>query len=234
MDSLNLADMFVTFLAILGPQKVLLSFARLGQALDVRSMRLVAAWSALTAAFVGAACALTAPWLATFFHIGTAALELAAGAVFFVYAVGIVLGLHFDGVSDEPDEAGGSEGAGSEGAGSEGAGAARGADAEHPVTSGFREMLLPFVVSPLGVAAALEESLSAHGWGGRLTVAGAFAAVALIDLACAWVFAPLLRRAHAIALEILSRLLGVLLSAVGVQLFLQGLATLGVHALEVR
>jgi multiple antibiotic resistance protein len=93
-------------------------------------------------------------------------------------------------------------------------------------------MLLPFVVSPLAVAAALEESLSAHGWGGRWTVDGAFAAVVLVDLACVWVFAPLLRHAHDIVLEILSRLLGVLLSAVGVQLFLQGLASFGVHALE--
>jgi len=29
MESLNLADVFVTFLALLGPQKVLLSFARM-------------------------------------------------------------------------------------------------------------------------------------------------------------------------------------------------------------
>jgi hypothetical protein len=42
MESLNLADVFVTFLALLGPQKVLLSFARLGRALDVQSMRRVA------------------------------------------------------------------------------------------------------------------------------------------------------------------------------------------------
>ena len=42
MGSLNLADTFVTFLALLGPQKVLLSFAHLGRELDVKSVRLVA------------------------------------------------------------------------------------------------------------------------------------------------------------------------------------------------
>jgi multiple antibiotic resistance protein len=213
VGSLDLADVFVTFLALLGPQKVLLSFARLGQTLDVRSVRLVAATSALGAAIVGTVCALAAPLITTIFHISSASLQLAAGIVFFVYALGLVLGVHFDGFSDSSDSSS----------------LAGEADAEHPLTSGFRAMLLPFVVSPLGVAAALEGSLTANGWGDRWTVDAAFAAVAFVDLACVWIFAPLLHRTHSIVLEVLSRLLGVLLTAVGVQLFLQGLAELGVH-----
>jgi multiple antibiotic resistance protein len=218
VGSLDLADIFVTFLALLGPQKVLLSFARLGQTLDVRSVRLVAATSALGAAVVGTVCALAAPLITTIFHISSASLQLAAGVVFFVYALGLVLGVHFDGSS-------GSAGS----AGSSGSSAEEGVDAEHPLTSGFRAMLLPFVVSPLGIAATLSEALSASGWAGRWKVDAAFAAVALVDLACVWIFAPLLQRTHSIVLEILSRLLGVLLTAVGVQLFLEGLAALGVH-----
>jgi multiple antibiotic resistance protein len=219
MASLNLADTFVTFLALLGPQKVLLSFARIGRTLDVRTLRLVAAATAFTAAVVGALLALTAPWLATFFHISPAALALASGLVFFVYAVGLVLGIHFDSAEAPakaiPDDEG-DEGD---------------ADPSHPLRSGFRAMLLPFVVSPLAVAAALEESLSADHWSARWVVAGAFALVALIDALCAVVFAPLLRRTHESILEVLSRLLGILLAAVGVQLFLEGLTTLGVlHA----
>jgi multiple antibiotic resistance protein len=216
VDNLNLADMFVTFLALLGPQKVLLSFARMARTLEPRSIRRVALAAAVAAIAVETACALAAPWIATFFHISGAALELAAGLVFFVYAVGLVLGLHFD----APDVGGESHGAG---------GANEAADPAHPLSSGFREMLLPFVVSPLAVAAALEESLSAHGWAGRWTVAGALAAVVLVDLACAWAFAPLLSRINGTVLDLLSRLLGILLTAVGVQLFLQGLADLGVH-----
>jgi multiple antibiotic resistance protein len=219
MSSLNLADTFITFLALLGPQKVLLSFARIARTLDVRSLRLVAMATAFAAAVVGTLCALTAPWLATFFHITTPALQLASGIVFFIYAVGLVLGIHFDPAEapakaipdDEGDE--GDEGD---------------ADPSHPLRSGFRAMLLPFVVSPLAVAADLEESLSAEHWGARWVVAGAFALVALIDALCAVVFAPLLRRTHESILEVLSRLLGVLLAAVGVQLFLEGLSSLGV------
>jgi multiple antibiotic resistance protein len=207
MESLNLADMFLAFLALLGPQKVLLSFARLSHTLDVRSVRLVAWTCSLAAACVGVAFALAAPWLASFFHITAASLGLAAGLTFFIYSVGLVLGLHFESLNTaHADEAG----------------------PKHSLRSGFREMLLPFVVSPLAVAADLLESLTAHGWAGRWVVAAAYVAVAAVNLICAWVLAPLLRNMHETVLELLSRLLGILLAAVGVQLFLNGLAVLGV------
>jgi multiple antibiotic resistance protein len=213
MASLNLADTFITFLALAGPQKVLLSFVQVSRTLDTRALRLVAAATAFTAAVIGTVCALTAPWLATFFHISPGALALASAIVFFVYAVGLVLGIHFD-HAEAPAE-GIPDGAG-------------GADPSHPLTSGFRAMLLPFVVSPLAIAADLEVSLSASDWGARWVVAGAFALVALVDALCAVILAPVLRRAHESILEVLSRLLGILLAAVGVQLFLHGLETLGV------
>ena len=209
MESLNLADIFVTFLALMGPQKVLLSFARLGRTLDVRSIRRVAWACSIAAACVGVVCALAAPWIATFFHISAASLGLAAGLTLFIYSVGLVLGLHFDApaapesVADSPDPS-------------------------HPMLSGFRQMLLPFVVSPLAITADLLESLDAHGWAGRWVVAGAFVAVAGINLVCAWLSASLLRSTHDLVLEVLSRLLAILLAAVGVQLFLAGLAALGV------
>jgi multiple antibiotic resistance protein len=219
MVSLNLADTFVTFLALLGPQKVLLSFARVARTLDVRSLRIVAVATAASAAVVGVVCALTAPWLATFFHIGPPELALASGLVFFIYAVGLVLGIHFDHTDFEP--AGAAEHGDS-------AGADDTPDPAHPLRTGFRAMLLPFVVSPLAVAADLEESLSASHWGARWTVAGAFALVAALDALCAVIFAPLLLRMHESLLEVLSRLLGILLAAVGVALFLDGLRALGV------
>jgi multiple antibiotic resistance protein len=217
MVSLNFADILFTFFALIGPQKVLLSFARIARSLDSHSLRLVAIATAATAACIGTACALTAHWLAAFFHISAPALELAASIAFFVYATGLVLGIHLD-PAESPHAPNPQT-------------AAEEADPVHPFVSGFRAMLLPFVVSPLGVAAALEESLSVNTWGSRWMVAGAFAIIALIDALCVLIFAPLLVRMHESLLEILSRLLGVLLAAVGVQLFLDGLTALGVlHA----
>jgi multiple antibiotic resistance protein len=217
MDSLNLADTFVTFLALIGPQKVLLSFGRLARTLDDHAVRVVAAATAGTAAIIGAACALTAPWVVTFFHIGAPELNLAAGLLFIIYAIGLVLGIHFDNEGPHKTAAAGAD-----------ADVADDADPTHPLTSGFRSMLLPFVVSPIAIAADLEESISASGWAGRWTVAGAFALVALVDMLFTWVFTPLLRRMHDSVLEVLSRLLGTLLAAVGVGVFLDGLTELGV------
>jgi multiple antibiotic resistance protein len=221
MDSLNLADTFITFFALFGPQKVLLSFGRLSRTLDDHAVRTVAAATAGTAAIIGAACALTAPWVTTFFHIGSPELDLAAGLLFIIYAVGMVLGIHFD--TQLPHKA-----AAASNAAKDADEDVDEADPAHPLSSGFRAMLLPFVVSPIAIAADLEESISAGGWGGRWTVAGAFALVALVDMLCTWAFAPLLRRMHDSLLEVLSRLLGTLLVAVGVGVFLDGLVALGV------
>jgi multiple antibiotic resistance protein len=205
----NLADTFITFLALLGPQKILITVARMTKTRDPRSVRLAVSYAAGVAALVGAACALTAPWIATFFHFTKASEELAAGLVFFIYAIGMVFGVHFGEESPRDGEAG--------------------VDARHPVSSGFRELLLPFVVSPLGVAAALIGSLTAADWGQRLAVVGVYAAVAATDLLAAVTLAPLMARAQTTSLEVLSRLLGILLTAVGVALFLRGLSSLGVH-----
>jgi multiple antibiotic resistance protein len=215
MGSLNLADTFVTFLALIGPQKVLLSFGRLARTLDDHSVRTVAAATSGTAAIIGAVCALTAPWVVTFFHIGAPELNLAAGLLFIIYAIGLVLGIHFD--NERPHKAANADDDDTEDA-----------DPTHPLTSGFRSMLLPFVVSPIAIAADLEESISAGSWAGRWTVAGAFALVALVDMLFTWAFTPLLRRMHDSVLEVLSRLLGTLLAAVGVGVFLAGLSELGV------
>ena len=53
MSSLNLADMLALFLSLIGPQKVLLSFARIAQTLDAHSLRLVAVIAAVASAGIG-------------------------------------------------------------------------------------------------------------------------------------------------------------------------------------
>lgn len=220
MTSLNLADMLALFLSVIGPQKVLLSFARIAQTLDAQSVRLVAVLAAVASAAIGFVCALTAPGLATFFHFSTAALELAGGAAFFVYALALVFGIHVD-LADPAHVP-------SSGAGEHAGGSVAEADPAHPISSGVRTLLLPWVVSPLAVAAVLEESLLARNWFGRWEVAAAFALIAMLNAVAGITLGPLLGRTHDNVLEVFSRLLGILLAAVGVQLFLIGLATLGV------
>ena len=175
MTSLNLADMLALFLSVIGPQKVLLSFARIAQTLDAKSVRLVAVIAAMAyRGRLGFVCALTAPWLATFFHISTPALELAAGAAFFVYALALVFGIHIDladpahvplsgsgeravGVSVPAGSAAGvaagtgagaGAGAGARAGAGAGAGAGSEADPAHPISSGVRTLPAPLGGQP--------------------------------------------------------------------------------------
>ena len=204
METFDLAGVFVTFIALLGPQKVLLSFAQVSRDLEPAMSRQVATLAGISAALIGVVFAATAPWLTGFFHVSADSMELEGGIIFFIYAAALVLGVH---IGADPGEH-------------------QPASAAPSLVDGYRALLVPFVVSPLGVTAVLVQALTTDSWGWRGTVAGAYAAVAVINTVCMLVLAPVMRRVPTTTLEVLSRLLGLLLAAVGVELFLHGLAGL--------
>ncbi|WP_055589461.1 MarC family protein [Peterkaempfera griseoplana] len=201
MNQLSLGGAFITFLAVVGPPKVLLSFATLARSRTTAELHTLALVSSAGAAFVGLLADFSAPALYTLFHISTQALEIAGGAIFFIYAVGLVLGLH---IGSEPGETG------------------------PGLFEGVRELLLPFIVSPLAMTAVLLESAARNGWAWRATVGGAYVAVIAVDLLCVLLLTRVLQRTHHAAIEVLGRLLGLLLAAVGVDLVLDGVGALGV------
>ncbi|AUY51960.1 MULTISPECIES: MarC family protein [Streptomycetaceae] len=202
----NLSGAFIAFFAVVGPPKVLLSFARLAATRSTAELRQLAAWSTLISAVIAVVLAYTADAVTSLFHISDQSLQLAGGTIFFVYAVALVLGIHLGVGPDEADE-----------------------HLPNPMVDGIRELLLPYIASPLAVTAVLVASLSKDDWGWRTTIVGAYLAVVVINYFCVAALAPLMRRTHRTSLEVLSRLLGLLLAAVGVELFLNGLAGLGVH-----
>ncbi|AXI77698.1 MarC family protein [Peterkaempfera bronchialis] len=201
MNQLSLGDTFITFLAVVGPPKVLLSFAVLAQSRTTRELQILALVSSAGAALVGLLADFAAPVLFGLFHISTQALEIAGGVIFFVYAIGLVLGLH---LGSEAHQAG------------------------PRLADGVRELLLPYVVSPLAMTAVLLEAVERNGWTWRATVGGAYVAVIALDLLCVLLLAQLLRRTHHTTIELLGRLLGLLLAAVGIDLVLDGMQGLGV------
>lgn len=204
----NLSSAFIAFFAVVGPPKVLLAFARLAGDRSTHDLRRLAAWSTLIAAVVGVLLAYTADFVTSLFHISDQSLQLAGGVIFFIYAVALVLGIHI-GAGDPED-----------------------AHLSNPMVDGIRELLLPYIASPLAVTAVLIGSVSKDDWGWRTTVSGAYVAVVVINYVCVALLAPLMRRTHRTSLELLSRLLGLLLAAVGVELFLAGLDGLGVSLPE--
>ncbi|MCX4749378.1 MarC family protein [Kitasatospora sp. NBC_01287] len=205
MSALNLSSTFITFFAVVGPPKVLLAYAQLSRSRSSAEMHRLVTVSSVLAGLVGVVMAFAADALTNFFHVSDESLQLAGGVIFFIYAVGLVLGLHLGGAGEDDEDA-----------------------LANPLAEGVRELLLPYVASPLAMTAVLVESLTKDGWAWRVTVSGAYLAVVAINLVSVLLLAPLLRRTHQTSLEVLSRLLGLLLAAVGVELFLNGLQGLGV------
>ncbi|MDH6574932.1 MarC family protein [Kitasatospora sp. MAP5-34] len=207
MSAFNLSSAFVTFFAVVGPPKVLLAFAHVAKTRGHAELRKLTLVTTVVAAVVGVTMAYTADWLTTFFHISDESLQLAGGVIFFIYAVALVLGIHLGGSSAEGEDG----------------------TLANPLAEGVRELMLPYVASPLAITAVLVESLEKDSWSWHSTVAGAYLAVVVINCLAVLLLSRLLRRTHQTSLEVLSRLLGLLLAAVGVELFLNGLQGLGVH-----
>ncbi|MCZ0980472.1 MarC family protein [Streptomyces diastatochromogenes] len=208
MNALTYSAAFIAFFSVVGPPKVLLAFAGLAQVHDPRQLRTIALLSTGAAVLVGLVTGITAPYLLDLFHISTPALQLAGGVIFFIYAVGLVLGLHLGSDSahqDAPD-----------------------------LVSGVRELLMPYVVSPLAMTAVLIEAAARDSFSWRSTVVGAYVSVLALDLVCVLLLTRILHRTHHATIELLGRLLGLLLAAVGVDLILDGLYDLGVPGLAGR
>ncbi|MGW9435285.1 MarC family protein [Streptomyces sp. NPDC055607] len=208
MNAFTFSAAFITFFSVVGPPKVLLSFAGLAQVHPASQLRTIALISSAAAVLVGLLAGITAPWLLDLFHISTPALQLAGGLIFFLYAVGLVLGLHLGSDSahqDAPD-----------------------------LLSGVRELLMPYVVSPLALTAVLIEAAARDTFSWRSTVVGAYVTVIALDLICVLLLTRVLLHTHHATIELLGRLLGLLLAAVGVDLVLDGLSDLGVPGLDAR
>ncbi|MFF7988413.1 MarC family protein [Kitasatospora xanthocidica] len=200
----NLSSAFITFFAVVGPPKTLLAFARLATTRSTRELRRLAAWSTIISAVIGLVLGFTADQVTSLFHISDQSLQLAGGLIFFVYAVALVFGVHLGGEAGEDEHL------------------------PNPLVDGIRELLLPYIASPLAVTAVLVASLNRDDLAWKATIAAAYAAVTVINYVCVALLAPLMQRTHRTSLEVLSRLLGLLLAAVGVELFLEGLAGIGV------
>jgi small neutral amino acid transporter SnatA (MarC family) len=210
MPAINFTTAFVTFFAVIGPPKVMLAFAHLAAEFTLPQMRRLVLLSTLITACVGVGMAYAADHVVGFFHISDESLQIAGGVIFFIYAVALVMGIHLGGGEEHQTEA------------------------KRPVVSSLRELSLPYVASPLAITAVLVESLAKNTWSWSTTIASAYLAVLAINCVCLLLLMPLLQRTHETGLEVLSRLLGLLLAAVGVELFLDGLAGLGVPLLRVH
>ncbi|MFD0572733.1 MarC family protein [Kitasatospora gansuensis] len=128
--------------------------------------------------------------------------------IFFIYAVALVLGIHLGGSTED------------------------GGQFPNPLMEGIRELLLPYIASPLAMTALMVGALEREDWGWRTTLASAYVGVVAINCVCVLLLSRPLRHSHQTVLEVMSRLLGLLLAAVGVELFIAGLGELSAQGLH--
>ena len=200
-ENSTLGDSFIAFLAVVGPPKVLLSFTQLSRARTPRELARLTVIATLSAAVIGVTLDYCAPAVLALFHIGAGAVELASGLIFFVYALGLVLGIRLS--ANEAHESA-------------------------SLVDGLRDLMVPFIAGPLVLAAVLLYAIENPGWSWRTGVAGTFLAVLAIDLACVLLLVGVLHRMHRTVVDAVARLLGLLLAALSVQVFLDALVDLGV------
>ncbi len=96
MGHLDLWDAFAVLIAVAGPPKVALGFARLAAEHTAGEMRVLALRATGAAMLCGAVVALIADPLLALFHIGHPAVMIAGGAIFFVYALRLVMHGHVE------------------------------------------------------------------------------------------------------------------------------------------
>lgn len=196
VEPVDLWDAFAVLVAVAGPPKVALSYARLAGDHTIAEMRTLALRTTGAAMLCGTVVALIADPLLALFHIGHPAVMVAGGAIFFVYALRLVMHGHME-IAGRRDD-------------------------------GFTALLLPYVASPLALSSLIVLSALRDGWGWSVVIALAYLGVAALNLVVMLALTVFVHRIPGTWVEVAGRVLGLLLAGVGVELIIDGLATIKV------
>jgi len=201
MEPLGLAELFVFFFLMLGPLKVLVPFVQLTASADAaqRHRTALQATAAAAAALIVAAVLGTA--ILSRWRISLPALELAAGIVLFLVALRVVLEWY-----ERPAEP----------------------KVQPQGKAALMQIALPGIVTPYGVAVVILVIAAASGAERILGIAAVLAAVMVLNLLVLWFAHPLFKAVGVVPLMVLGSVLGVLQVALGIEIILLALRTLGV------
>lgn len=194
---------FVIFVGM-GPIKVLVYYLAATRQATPTLGRRIALRAVATATIVTLGLVLVGSILMRLLHFSPTALILAGGIVLLAYGIQTVLG------------------------------SARLTQGEAPPTesalmrSAVYPMGIPLILNPAGIAAAIIFSAEAVTFGDLGVLFAVVFAVAVLDVIVLWLARPLGARIPAEGIIVLEQVLGVLLSAVAVELIITGLGQLGI------
>jgi multiple antibiotic resistance protein len=203
---LSLGAVFTIFFITLGPLKLLGPFAQRTKSLDAHALRMMAVRAFLigvTAVVVGGyiGAALAVKW-----NISVSALLIAAGIIFFLVAIDMVLAPYAaEQVQPEPLP-------------------------EQPMAATLK-LTFPLVVTPYGIAAVIAAVISADSPGRVGQIYLLLVAVMILNLLCMLFVRQILRPPVLLVLQVLGAVLGVLQVGLAVQIIIRALRDLHVLTL---
>ena len=199
-------DAFFAILITMGPLKVMLVYAEKTRELEPAVRRRIAIKAVVIAAIVGLLFIILGKFLMDLFHFSLGALQIAGGAILFIFAVGMVL------------SGGGEEHVDSN---------------KDPTEMAVFPLAMPLMATPIGIVTlTLLSARYTNDIGVLIVVAILLLIVMAINLGVLLGESRILKYLDPQAIGVAERILGILLAALAVQTMVNGLAELGIIVLK--
>jgi multiple antibiotic resistance protein len=196
-------DTFLVLLIGIGPKLALVPFVEITASLDAATKRRVQRQMMITAATVALILMLLGELLRALLHFTVGSLSIAGGVILFVLAVGMVLGQSGDGHLTAGKD---------------------------PMQLARFPLAVPYLLNPVGIVGLVTISAESKSVSVFAVAIGILAVVLLIDVAVFRWANRVSAKLDESRMLVTEKVFGFLIAAIGVQLVLDGLASVGVIA----
>lgn len=199
--TIGLVDIVVILLITIGPLKALIVYATLTGGADRALRRKIAFKTVLTATIVALLFVVAGEFILSVFHISLAALKIAGGIILMLFALGMVMG------------------------------GAHAEDAEKPkavsLDIAVYPLAMPMMATPQGLVAITAITAQAATFGQVAMIAVFVVAIMAFNLGCLLAADRIVKALGPSTLQIVTKVFGLLLTALAIQLMILGLTDLG-------
>jgi multiple antibiotic resistance protein len=199
----GVVDTFLVLLIGIGPKLALVPFVEITASLDAATKRRVQRQMMITAATVALILMLLGELLRALLHFTVGSLSIAGGVILFVLAVGMVLGQSGDGHLTAGKD---------------------------PMQLARFPLAVPYLLNPVGIVGLVTISAESKSVSVFAVAIGILAVVLLIDVAVFRWANRVSAKLDESRMLVTEKVFGFLIAAIGVQLVLDGLASVGVIA----
>lgn len=205
---IGIVDIAVILLITVGPLKALILFATLTGGADAALRRQIAFKTVITATIVALLFVVAGEFLLQVMHISLAALKIAGGVILLLFALGMVMGEKKDDAEGKPKAV--------------------------SLSIAVYPLAMPMMATPQGLVAITALTAGAENVGQVVAIAVIVAAIMAFNLVCLLMADRIIKVLGPSTLMIVTKVFGLLLSALAIQLMILGLTDLGLIAPAVQ